>query len=171
MQAFLADSYEHAWFARANPAFGSFRGFLLLMLRRHVQRWHGRLGADPVVMADALDEPVDDAGPERAFDSRFLLALTADAIERLRASYGERGRSELFAALLPTLLSPPRRGELAALGNRLGVPANTLAVEIRRLRKRLTGALRQTLVGLCIDEETAARDWEALRLSSKPPGS
>src|SRR5262245_45583032 len=36
LQAFLAQSWEHAWFARADPAFGSFRGFLLVMLRRHV---------------------------------------------------------------------------------------------------------------------------------------
>lgn len=42
LQAFLAQSFEHAWFARADPAFGSFRGFLLLMLRRHVGHWRER---------------------------------------------------------------------------------------------------------------------------------
>lgn len=165
LQAFLAQSFEHAWFARADPAFGSFRGFLLLMLRRHVGHWRERRRAADV----SFDEDpmfVDETGegdPQRAFDARFLAALTRQAIARLRSAYAARGREATFDALLPLLSAPPQKGELATLSERLRVPANTLAVDLRRLRGRLAAAMREELRGLCIDEPTAEREWQQLR--------
>ncbi len=164
-QGFLIASYEHAWFARADPEFGSFRVFLLLMLKRHV----GHLRRWPALPTDALEEAeqqVDTAAnidPERAFDARFLMALTAQAMARLRESYAARGRVALFDALLPLLTSPPERGDLAALSERLTIAANTLAVELKRLRSRVPGAMREQLGELCVDAETADREWQALR--------
>lgn len=165
LQAFLAQSFEHAWFARADPAFGSFRGFLLLMLRRHVGHWRERrrLHSEPLEEdAEHADER-GDGDPERAFDARFLAALTQQALQRLRAAYAARGRAALFDQLLPLLASPPGKGELAALAERLHMPANTLAVDLKRLRERLAGAMREELRSLCIDEPTAEREWQQLR--------
>jgi DNA-directed RNA polymerase specialized sigma24 family protein len=164
-QSFLISSYEHAWFARADPEFGSFRVFLLLMLKRHAG--HGQRRA-PLV-TEAIDDGFEladasaDVDPERAFDARFLMTLTAQALAALRESYVARGRAGLYDALLPLLTSPPGRGDLASLSEKLAMPANTLAVELKRLRSRVAGALRERLGELCVDAGTAERDWQALR--------
>jgi hypothetical protein len=165
LQAFLAQSWEHAWFSRADPEFGSFRGFLLVMLRRHVGHWRDRrrLATDEI----DTDAPIVDADPgsdpQRAFDSRFLMALTQQGLERVRAAYAARGRAPVFEALLPLLTSPPGKGDLAALSLQLGMPANSLAVELKRLRERLAGAMREQLSELCVDAQTAEREWQQLR--------
>lgn len=165
LQAFLAQSWEHAWFARADPGFGSFRGFLLIMLRRHIGNWLARRRLDCTDLADAAviqdDDPEGD--PQRAFDSRFLSTLTQQALQALRATYQARGRDALFDALLPLLSSKPGKGDLGILADQLSIPANTLAVELRRLRERLGAAMRDELAGLCINAETAEREWRELR--------
>jgi DNA-directed RNA polymerase specialized sigma24 family protein len=170
LQSFLAASYEHAWFARADPEFGSFRGFLLLMLKRHVGHWHERRGLDtqPIDDGNAITEPAAAVDPERAFDARFLTTLTAQALAQLRQTYVARDRAALYDTMLPLLTSPPERGELARLAAQLGMPPNTLAVELRRLRERVAGAMREQLAELCVDPLTADRDWHALRLGRYP---
>lgn len=170
LQSFLAASYEHAWFARADPAFGSFRGFLLVMLKRHVGHWRARRSL-PTEDIDDIDVSADGStavDPERAFDARFLMTLTAQALTRLRQTYVSRDRGALYDRLLPLLTSPPGRGDLAELAARIGVPANTLAVELKRLRERVAGAMREQLAELCVDSETAEREWQALRKGRDP---
>ncbi len=168
MQAFLLQSFEHDWFARADPALGSFRGFLLLMLRRHAQRWHERADPAGVALVEAPEGIAAD-DPERAFDARFLLTLTAEAVDRLRAVYADRGRTALVDVLMPLLTEPPGQGDLVAAAASLGMPPNTLAVELRRFRSRLSEMMRQQLAELCADPEAAERDWQSLRLSSRAP--
>ncbi len=166
LQTFLTQSWEHAWFARADPEFGSFRGFLLVMLRRHVGRWRERYRIDsaPVSDEDAAFIDQDPAiDPQRAFDRRFLAALTQQAVQALRGAYVSRGRAGIFDALLPMLTSGPEKGDLSVLAERLAVPANTLSVELKRLRDRLGAAMRAELTSLCTDQETAEREWRELR--------
>ncbi len=163
-QAFLAASFEHDWWSRADAAAGSFRGFLLLLLRRHLGRWRDaaatRPAGDDAGLAEAVD-PTD--GAEELFDRRFVLELTAQAIGRLREDYAARGRGELAARLLPLLGAPPAHGGMRDVAAGLGIPPNTLAVELRRLRQRLREGLRRELRELCADEDAFGREWEALR--------
>jgi DNA-directed RNA polymerase specialized sigma24 family protein len=170
LQSFLASSYEHAWFARADPEFGSFRGFLLLMLKRHVGHWRDRrpLATEAIDAEAPLADAAAAVDPERAFDARFLMTLTAHALARLRETYVARDRAALYDSMLPLLTSPPERGELALLATRLEMPPNTLAVELKRLRERVAGAMREQLAELCVDPLTADRDWHALRLGRYP---
>ncbi|MBK9654872.1 MAG: sigma-70 family RNA polymerase sigma factor [Rhodanobacteraceae bacterium] len=171
LQSFLASSYEHAWFARADPDFGSFRVFLLVMLKRHVAHWRERRSLTTESIDDestALGDADANVDPERAFDARFLMTLTAQALAQLRKTYAARDRAALFDQLLPLLTSPPERGELAAIAARMEIPANTLAVELKRLRERVAGAMREQLAELCVDPITADRDWQALRLGRLP---
>ena len=171
LQSFLASSYEHAWFARADPEFGSFRGFLLVMLKRHVGHWREKRSLTTAAIDDestALTDTDANVDPERAFDARFLMTLTAQALAQLRKTYAARERSDLYDQLLPLLTSPPERGDLAAIAARMEIPANTLAVELKRLRERVAGAMREQLAELCVDPITADRDWQALRLGRLP---
>jgi len=162
-QSFLASSYEGTWWSRADADLGSFRSFLLMLLRRHLG--HVRDAAPPApVDAETLADAVDDTpGAERRFDSRFALLLTAHAIEAQRARYRERERGALFEQLLPLLSAPPEHGELKAVAAVLQMPPNTLTVELRRLRERLREEMRAELETLCADEATFAAEWLALQ--------
>ena len=162
-QSFLAASFEHAWWSRADANLGSFRTFLLMLLRRHL----GRLRAEHEPMQGAqadLDAIADDApDADRQFDLRFVLALTARAVDEQRGRYAQRGRGALFERLLPLLSSPPEHGERNAIADALGMPANTLTVELQRLRQRLRESMRGLVEELCADEATFAAEWAAVQ--------
>ena len=160
-QSFLTASYEHAWWSRAEAQLGSFRNFLLVLLRRHMGHLHERrLDGDAAATEDIADE-IPEA--DRQFDLRFALALTQRAIQVQRARYSERGRERLFEQLLPLLSSPPEHGELKRVAEALGMPANSLTVELQRLRSRLRDEMRAMVEDLCADEATFAGEWEALQ--------
>lgn len=161
-QSFLAASFEYHWWARADAAIGSFRGFLLLLLRRHLG--HVRDARPPDGTSDALGhlpDPAPDA--ERQFEIRFVLLLTQHALTRLRAHYRQHEREALFDDLLPLLGSPPAHGELQDIATRLGLRPNTLTVERKRLRERLREALREELRQLCADADAFDSEWADLQ--------
>ena len=63
-QSFLADSYEHQWWSRADASRGSFRGFLQLLLRRHRHEFGpGRLESSSVL--ESLPDPAPDVLGDR----------------------------------------------------------------------------------------------------------
>jgi len=159
-QSFLAQSYEHAWWSRADADAGSFRGFLLLLLRRHLGHLRTSSGAEAECDVELAD-PAPAA--DQHFDARFALALTARAVDVLRADYRKRDRGELFEQLLATLGSPPEHGELQRIAGSLGIRANTLTVELARLRKRLREQVRAELKQLCADQATLDFEWTILQ--------
>jgi len=65
--------------------------------------------------------------------------------------------------LLPLLSAPPGHGELKSVAASLDMPANTLTVELQRLRKRLREEMRAQLAQLCADETTFAAEWSVLQ--------
>lgn len=160
-QSFFAASFEHGWWARADAGLGSFRGFLLVLLRRHLGHVLERVpveagGTDAVDVADTM------ADAEQRFDARFALVLTARASDRVRAAYDARGRAALADRLLPMLGAPPEHGQLQAAAASLGLAPNTLSVELKRLRARLREALRDEVRALSADEAMAEREWGVL---------
>lgn len=162
-QSFLSASYEHAWWARADAEAGSFRSFLLMLLRRHLGHLREVRRLDQVDL-EAAGELADVApDSQRQFDTRFVLVLTARAVDALRLQYRERGREALFEQLVQLLSAPPEHGELKQIAESLQLPANTLTVELKRLRTRLRDQLAEELRGLCADPQAFAEDWSALR--------
>lgn len=161
-QSFLTSSYEHAWWSRADATVGSFRGFLLMLLRRHLGRLRGNCES---ASDDTAAEAIVDHAPlaEQQFDTRFALVLTARAIDKLRGRYHERSRDQLLEQLLPLLASPPEHGQLRILAETLELPANSLTIELRRLRARLREHLRGELMDLCVDEAAFASEWLAMQ--------
>lgn len=161
-QSFLAASFEHGWWARAETEAGSFRRFLLMLLRRHLSHLRGARHGDEV-SSDGHD-PADPApGAEQHFDARFVLLLTSHALDALRERYRERGRGMLFPELVRLLGAPPEHGQLQHAATALGLSANALTVELKRLRARLNEQLRHELRQLCADEDAFMGDWAALR--------
>lgn len=161
-QSFLAASFEHDWWARADAGVGSFRVFLLMLLRRHLGRC--RANEPPLEPLDA-DAAIVDPSPEaeRQFDARFALVLTQRALDRLRSEYLDRGEGARFDTMVRLLTDPPGHGELQRAADALGMGANALSVALKRLRQRWQARLREELMQLCADPEAFAADWSALR--------
>ncbi len=163
-QEFLTISYERAWWSRADAMAGSFRGFLLLLLRRHLGRLRQSAMTGCVPDASEIDHLVDAAAPmDLQFDRRFALVLTARALDQLRLDYQRRDRGALVERLLPLLSSAPEYGELKIAAHELGLAPNTLSVELKRLRSRLQARLRDELRELCLDEVSFEAEWKFLR--------
>lgn len=171
-QEFLLRSMQDGWWSRADPAVGSFRRFLLVLLQRFLatqsSSGHRRFERTGIEVEDTASG----ASPEQLFDLEFALCLTRAALERLRGDYAAGGRSALFDALQPWLSEQPERGELAALGVQMQVAPNTLAVQLKRLRARFQQAVRAALANLSLDEQHASDDLDALRaVLGAPRGS
>lgn len=162
-QEFLLRSMRDGWWSRADPEVGSFRRFLLVLLKRFLamqaDAGHRRFEQTGVEIEAACDAP----SPERLFDLEFAICLARTALAGLRGEYEIDGRAGTFDALQPWLSEAPAHGELAALGARLGVAPNTLAVQLKRLRARFQQAVRAALADLSLDAAHAAADLDALR--------
>lgn len=162
-QEFLLSSMQNDWWARAEEDVGSFRRFLLALLKRFLlNRWnsaqqHGE------VLAENVDTGSHDDTPEARFDLQFALCLTRAALDALRERYARDGRVALFAQLEPWIAESPAPGELAAVAAAMDVAPNTLAVQLKRVRQRLREAIRTALTELCIDRAQVDADLAALR--------
>jgi len=163
-QEFLLRSMRDGWWSRADPEVGSFRRFLLMLLKRFLAMQSDAGHRRFEVIGVNIEEGDHGQTPERQFDLEFALCLTRTALTELRRDYESNGRGEIFAALQPWLSEAPGHGELAALGTRLGVAPNTLAVQLKRLRARFQKAVRSALADLSIDAGHAAADLDALRV-------
>lgn len=161
-QSFLAASFEHDWWARADAGVASFRTFLLMLLRRHLARCRTtEASMDPLEAESELPDPSPEA--ERQFDARFALVLTQRALDGLRGEYRDRGEGPRFDAMVRLLSDPPGHGELQLAADALGMGANALSVALKRLRQRWQARLREELMQLCADPDAFAADWAALR--------
>lgn len=163
-QEFLLRSMRDGWWSRADREVGSFRRFLLVLLKRFLAMEHAA-GHRRFELTGAIVEERDHAQtPERQFDLEFALCLTRIALAQLRGEYESNGRGDLFDTLQPWLSETPEHGELVALSGSLGMTSNTLAVQLKRLRARFQKAVRAALADLSLDAEHAAADLDALRV-------
>ena len=161
---FLIRSMSNGWWSRADPDVGSFRRFLLMLLKRFLSTQNdvGYRRFESTV-AD-VEQTHHGPTPERQFDLEFALCLTRTALAGLRSEYEDGGRADVFDSLQPWLAESPPHGEFTALGAKLGVAPNTLAVQLKRMRTRFQKSVRAALADLSIDAEQAARELDALRV-------
>ncbi len=168
-QEFLLHSMQAGWWSRADADAGSFRRFLLALLKRFRLNRENTAQQRREVLFDTNDSDGPHAAtgaedsPEAQFDLQFALCLTRNALAALRERYARDGREALFAQLEPWLADAPAQGELAALAAQLAIPANTLAVQLRRLRQRLQESIRAALAELCLERAQVDADLAALR--------
>ncbi|HEY2397003.1 MAG TPA: hypothetical protein VGH81_13645 [Rudaea sp.] len=162
-QEFLLRSMRDGWWSRADPEIGSFRRFLLVLLKRFLatqcDAGHRRFEVTRAI----VEESDHGQTPERQFDLEFALCLTRIALVRLRDEYESNGREDLFDTLQRWLSENPEHGELVALSRSIGMAPNTLAVQLKRLRARFQKAVRAALTDLSLDAEHATADLDALR--------
>jgi RNA polymerase sigma factor (sigma-70 family) len=162
-QGFFAHFLEGAVYARADPARGRFRTFLLRCFRNYQANVHRAAraqkqgGGAAVVPLDPADaearyrrEPAEPADPERLYLRRWALTLIDEAFATLQAEYTAAGRGGLFDRLRAGLLGDPG-GTYAAVGRELGMSADAVKQAAARLRARFGQALRSLVGGVVAD--------------------
>jgi RNA polymerase sigma-70 factor (ECF subfamily) len=175
-QAFFLHFLESNLHARADAARGSFRAFLFTAVRHH---WHEAMRNESAQKrrggAEAGEEALaglasTDAGPDRAFDRDWALTVFQRAQARLQAEAERSGKSELFAAVREFLLEAPEASDYTRIGAAFGMPPNTVAVAVRRLRERLRTLVRAELADTLPPGSDVAAELEWLRQSLREAG-
>jgi len=157
-QEFFTAFLRRQGFQRAEQERGSLRSYLKTALRYHVIHWNrdratqrrgGGVAALTLDEADLLTEP-SGADASVRYDEEWALTVMRRALSALQDSFEKRGKAELYAVLMPTLLSTGA-GESTDLAGSLGITRGTFAVEQHRARRRLAALLREEVAGTVVD--------------------
>ena len=137
-----------------SPTTGRLRSYVKQSLRHHLYNtWRKRNRAkrggqqDHVTLEDGehvADQAVE-AEAERSYDAAWAQTLLATVLASLQASYAQRGRAELFAAIRPVLYGADDVKPYAEIGESVGMKEQQIKLEIHRLRRRFGEALRQAV--------------------------
>jgi hypothetical protein len=185
-QGFFVHLLEGNLIQQASREKGRFRTFLLACLRNFMRdQWRHeqaikRGGGATVLSIDDTDAeekykqlPVSQPAPEIAFDRTWAATVIERAMGKLKQTYADRGRLDLFEAMKGCLsgeLSPDSYPKLAA---KLGMAKETFEVNLSRFRKAFGGMVRnviaQTVDASEINEEIKylMAAWSAY-LNEKP---
>ena len=169
VQAFFSHVLASDFVARAEPAKGRFRSFLLASLRNFMAKEHAREtaqkrggGVRPVdfdenAAEERLGLSATGAGPELTpaehFERDWALALLEQALDRLGAEQRAMGKAELFARLRPLLRAGPQKGDYEALAAEFGLAKGTLAVTMHRLQGRYKELVRAEILQTVADAD------------------
>lgn len=171
-QAFFLHLIERRSKVGADPNRGRFRSYLLGALK------HFLSSADTASRAlkrggSAHHSDIDDADaqhladtrhdPEQEFDRSFAFATIDRSLQRLRAEAVTQGKADQLALLEEFLLEPRESGALQALGQRIGVRPNTLAVALKRWRDRLAALVREEVAQTVAEPGQVEAEVRALR--------
>jgi RNA polymerase sigma factor (sigma-70 family) len=174
-QEFFARLLAQNSVARADPARGRFRSFLLASLKHFLanerEKAHARKrgsGAPllPLEFDTAETRCAQPAAPgdtpDRAFDRQWALALLDVVLGRLHKEYGDSGRDSLFIGLKDTLSGG--RAEIAyrELGARVGLSEGAVRVAAHRLRRRYRELLREEIANTVAEPEEVEEELKQL---------
>lgn len=165
-QAFFTGLLARRDLARADPARGRFRAWLLSAVRSFLanewdretalKRGGGRvplsIDADQAEARFAREVASSDS-PERAFARSWALALLERVHARLGSDYRNAGRAELFRALSPRLTAGGEAAPLAEAARELGKSEGALKVALFRMRARYRELLRAEIAETVADPE------------------
>lgn len=157
-QEFFARLLERNTIARADPARGRFRSFLLASLKNFLahewekaraQKRGGRVQVLPLEFDTAetrcAPEPANTDTPDKIFDRQWALSLLDVVLARLRADYADCGKDDLFLGLKETLTGGRSEIPYRDLGTRLGLSEGAVKVAAHRLRQRYRELLREEI--------------------------
>ena len=157
-QSFFAELLEDKVFARADPAKGRFRSFLLGALkhflanerrREAAQKRGGKIEFVPLDVALAESRyganlPQCPA-PEAQFDRAWALAILDRALARLRVEFERAGRGPLWKGLKGFLLGDGTARTFAAAAAELRITEGAAKMTVTRLRRRFYALVRQEI--------------------------
>jgi len=161
-QGFFLDLLSRGDIARADPARGRFRSFLLTSFRNFLANENDkrsaikRGGGALTFSIDAedaegrcFDEPSAELSPEAVFERRWATTLLERVLAELEAEFTARGRGDRFAALRIYLDDPDPGRTYAEVARELECSEGAVKVTVHRMRQRfrelLLDAVRDTV--------------------------
>jgi len=181
-QGFFELLLERQMLAKADPARGRFRAFILTAIKNFLTDEWGksqtrRRGGS--ILKISLDwsaaeqryheEPADPDSPDKAFDRRWALAMLETALLALEKEYQADHAEDLFAALRPTFIGERAAQPYAELAAQLGMTESAARVAVHRLRKRYRALLRAEIAQTVALKEDV--DEEMRHLFQSPGGT
>jgi RNA polymerase sigma-70 factor (ECF subfamily) len=149
-QTFFIRFVDRAFHARADPARGRFRAFLLTTLKHfladasdhaHALKRGGQIHFRSLDSLTTSQTNLDGARaaetPDEAFDRVWAHAVLHAAMRKLRREAKASGKEALLDALSEFLIEPPDEADYARVAEALCMRRNTLAVAVHRMRSRL----------------------------------
>ncbi len=157
-QEFFARVLAQNTVAKADPARGRFRSFLLASLKHFLaHEWEkararkrgGGAQLIPLEFDTAETRCAHPAAPgdtpDRAYDRQWALALLELVLSRLRGEYRSAGRLVLFLGLKDTLRGGRAEIPYRDLAGRVGMSEGAVKVAAHRLRQRYRELLREEI--------------------------
>lgn len=153
-QEFFLYLLEKQWLKKADPARGSFRAFLLALLRNYLANDRRMRGAEkrrvtasclPLSAAEgerACAAIAADGDPARAFESAWARGILQTAWARLSDEQARAGKVVQFDALRPFVTQSPEAGDYERLGQTLGIRRGQVALLVHRLSSRYAELVR-----------------------------
>lgn len=174
-QEFMASLLRRRSFDRVRPERGRFRSYLLAAAKYFLSDHHAHRtairrggGAAPIAL-DGLDaearyklEPTSEESPDRLFDRRWAMVMMERVLARMGEDLASEGKGDVWSALKPFLGIEPEAGMYEEAGAALGLSANAVAQQVRRLRLRCRRALIEEAAQTLAVPEEAESELRAL---------
>lgn len=174
-QEFFARLLAQNTVARADPARGRFRSFLLASLKNFLaNEWDKararKRGGGAQLLPLEFDtaetrcaQPVAPGDtPDRAFDRQWALTLLDVVLGRLRREYADAGREDLFLGLKDTLTGGRAEIPYRDLGVRLALSEGAVKGAAHRLRRRYRELLRAEIANTVAGPEEVEEELRQL---------
>lgn len=180
-QEFFARLLAQNTVARADPARGRFRSFLLASLKHFlVNEWEKahaqKRGGHAQFLALEFDtaetqcvQPIAPGDtPDRAYDRQWALALLDVVLGRVRQEYTDSGRDALFVGLKDTLTGGRSEIPYRELAAGLGLSEGAVRVAAHRLRQRYRELLREEIAHTVAGPEEVEEELKHLFAALSP---
>ncbi len=148
-QDFFARLITKQHLARAQPARGRFRSFLLVGLKHFLADARDRAqaqkrGGGQVFVSLEREqaegryerEPKDELSPDRLFERRWAYTLLETVIARLGAEFSEAGKQAVFERLKPFLIGQGGDATYAQAAREMGLSEAAAKMTVTRMRRR-----------------------------------
>lgn len=173
-QGFFCHLLESATLARADPARGRFRNFLLTAFKHHMGQGREQLmawkrgGRHAHVSLDGLEaeeryqhEPVDSEDPARLFEAAWAGATIQAALGQLREEYARLGKSQNFEALQPFLTGDS--DGYVAVCERIGLTPGAARIAVHRMRARFSELVRSEVAATVGEDDDVEEELRHLK--------
>jgi RNA polymerase sigma factor (sigma-70 family) len=163
-QEFFIELLEREWLKKADPGRGSFRAFLLALLRnflanrRRVSQSERRGGKATILSLDGVDAErelvalaVKIADPSQAYEASWANGVLRTAWDRLAREQKDAGKMTVFESLRAFVTQTPATGDYQRLSEQLGMRRGQIALLIHRLNRRFTELIRAEVAETLVD--------------------
>lgn len=159
-QDFFAYILERSWLKQTGEERGSFRGYLLALLRHFLanrrrvagaQKRGGLQAFGPAELVEIEQIATKEADPSVAYERTWAGCITQSALEQLEREQTQAGSTKRFVALRGYLTLPLTPAESDRIAAELDEPRNRLSVYLHRLKRRYGELIRAEVLDTVSD--------------------